>query len=272
MQGKVLKRCEKACKRITIHFAHWNLILCRHLVVWETGSIQDKNGISAWLQVWDNDPLLGKSRKQGETVKHSGKNPIMLVMNGHFSWFAAEWQGAVEPETWPAAGSTNPQGPVTKMSFQQMRYCTQIHSSAHRKWNRTINNRWYRKKESHVCSCISAVCLQALSLQSFTVSQHRRASPFYSSVRSASCPWNSCLAVTKASFRTAVFVLCSMAINHQHKTCIQPPTTCTAGIKTSWHRARRPPQWLHLVTDENNCALVFGYNTTKKTLRRFGSR
>lgn len=151
MQGKVLKRCERACKRITIHFAHWNLILCRHLVVWETGSIQDKNGISAWLQVWDNDPLLGKSRKQGETVKHSGKNPIMLVMNGHFSWFAAERQGAVEPETWPAAGSTNPQGPVTKMSFQQMRYCTQIHSSAHKKWNRTINNLWNRKEESHVC-------------------------------------------------------------------------------------------------------------------------
>lgn len=48
--------------------------------------------------------------------------------------------------------------------------------------------------------------------------------------RSEFCPWNSCLA---ASFRTAVFVLSSMAINQQHKTCIQLLTTCTTGIKTS---------------------------------------
>lgn len=176
----------------------------------------------------------------------------MLVMNGHFSWIAAERQGAVEPETWPAAGSTNPQGPVTKMSFQQMRYCTQIHSSAHRKWNRTINK---ERRKAMFVGCISAVCLQALSLQSFAVSQHRRASPFYSSVRPASCPWNSCLEVAKASFRTAVFVLCSMAINHQHKTCIQPPTTCTAGIKSSWHRARWPP--VRIFRNKNSCDNIF---------------
>lgn len=168
MQGTVLKWCGKACNSITIHLVHWNRILCRHLVVWETVSIKDKNIISIWLQVWDNDPLLGKSRKQGETVKHSSKNPIMPLMNGHFSWFAAERRGAAEPETWPAAGQTNPQGPVSKIRFQQMRYCTQIHSSAHRKRNRTTNVHWYRKEKSDVVGCISAVFSRVAALTCFT--------------------------------------------------------------------------------------------------------
>lgn len=46
------------------------------------------NVISARVQIMI--PVLPKAGNGEKAIKHSSENPIMQVVNGHFSWFAAE--------------------------------------------------------------------------------------------------------------------------------------------------------------------------------------
>lgn len=84
------------------------------------------------------------------------------VMNGHFPRWPTEGWRSAELETWPDTGSTNPQGPITKIRLQQDRYCTPIRSTAHRKWNNSIPNHWFLNRENNVVWMLFPFALTAV--------------------------------------------------------------------------------------------------------------